>query len=354
MQTKHSVMPIGHGGSGSGVAERRRVTLKDVGHRANVSPALVSAVLRGETDVVRVSEATRARVLETARQMEYRPNALARSLRSRRTNIVGLYSSAGYLDMRLTFFADIVGGLHEACHRHGKDLLLHSGHGRFVEDIYAELTDGRIDGLVIYAEVSDPLVTRLAGSHLPVVAVVDAVPELPSVVVDEAEGSRLLAEYVIRRGHRRVLYRATEHPRASPTRRQAAFYGAGAADLRIHEWRAQHVADVEGVRRALRWDLPPDQRPTVAVCWNDLSAYDLLGHCRTLGVRVPQDLAVLGFDDIPPPPGAGITRRLTTVRAPWAEVTRTAVKLLVAHVETGEPVPAETVLPVSLVTGDTA
>src|SRR5262249_8954496 len=111
--------------------------MKDVAERAGVSKMTVSAVLNGTSTHVRVSEPTRQRVLEAARELDYRPNAVARSLRRRQTNIIGVYCGFGYMNARLAFLSEIIGGLQEGCDCHRKDLLLHGVfRGRSVEDIY--------------------------------------------------------------------------------------------------------------------------------------------------------------------------------------------------------------------------
>src|SRR5438067_446452 len=150
--------------------------MKDVAERAGVSLMTVSAVVNGRTAERRISSATRDRVEEIARFLDYRPNGVARSLRRRSTNVVGVYSGIGYLNAANPFLSEFIGGLQEGCDEHQKDLLLHGTfRGRSVDDIYAELVDGRLDGLIVQAPPSDPLVDRLAASHFPVVAAVDAI-----------------------------------------------------------------------------------------------------------------------------------------------------------------------------------
>src|SRR5262249_47656133 len=125
------------------VPARRQPTMKDIAERVGVSKMAVSAVLSGTSSTARVSEATRERILAAARELRYRPNAIARSLRSKRTNIIGFYSGYRYIDPRNPFFAEIVGGLQEGCAEHRKDLLLHTVFQRAsVDDIYGELVDG--------------------------------------------------------------------------------------------------------------------------------------------------------------------------------------------------------------------
>jgi DNA-binding LacI/PurR family transcriptional regulator len=355
---------------------RRTVTIKDVADKVGVSKMTVSAVLNGKSNHVRVSEATRVRVLEAARELGYRPNAVARSLRRRYTNIIGLYSGYGFLNARGLFLAEIIGGLQEGCDCHRKDLLLHGVfRGHSVDDIYAELVDGRIDGLVLQSSPDDPLVEQLAASSLPVVAIADPLPTLPSVGVDNDTGSRLLVAYLVEEGHRHILYRSYRHPRdrefagpaplprpvsagadvprqmTSVVRRKAVFFEAAAEQgLQVTDWSVPSATRAEEFAAALGCGAPHAERPTAVVCWNDIAAYELLAHCAQLGLRVPEDVAVLGFDGLPAPPNIAI--RLTTIRAPWIDVAHRAIDLLVARMD-GETIPMNTVLPVAFAAGDT-
>ncbi|HZP82673.1 MAG TPA: LacI family DNA-binding transcriptional regulator, partial [Chthonomonadaceae bacterium] len=207
-------------------------------------------------------------------------------------------------------------------------------------------------GLIVHAPPDDPLVDLLAASHLPVVAIADAIPQLPSILVDDEAGGRIAAEYLAGRGHRRILYRNIDRPLVSAVRRHDAFCAAAARlGLQVREWRGENDTTLPEDTLWTWLDAPPEQRPTAAFCWNDMAAYDLLAHCRQRGVRVPDDLAVLSFDGLPTP--FGTVYQLTSIRAPWVEVARTAVSLLVAQIN-GETVANETVLPVEFVSGDTA
>lgn len=103
---------------------RTAITLKDVAGHAKVSQMTVSAVLSGKAEERRISAATRVRVQDSARLLGYQPNAVARSLRRRSTNIIGLYSGLGYLNAANPFLAELIGGMQDACDQHRKDLLL--------------------------------------------------------------------------------------------------------------------------------------------------------------------------------------------------------------------------------------
>lgn len=333
----------------------RPVTIKDIAAHLGVSNTTVSVVL-GDVPSrhVRVSESTRARILKAAQEMQYRPNRVARSLRYRKTNVIGIYTAFGHLNPAVPFTAQIIGGLHQGCDDYRKDLLLHGSYpNRSPEEIYSELADGRVDGLILYTWPEDPLVARLATSHLPVVAIADPMPGLPSVTADNPGGGALLADYLWQRGHRRIYYRAGDPSITSAVQRQEAFLRTAEAhgmDVSVHGRSPEHHERFSP--EELAWlDRPRDRRPTAAVCWNDMTAYNLLEECRRRPMALPDDLAVVGFDGIVPP--NPVPWRLTTVRAPWVDVARAAVSLLIRRIE-GEEIPQETRLPVDFVPGDTA
>lgn len=326
-------------------------TLNDVAARAGVNKVTASIVLSGGRGNTRVSDATRQRILDAAGELQYLPNALAQSLRRRRTHTLGFYMG-GFIDTRDLFLSEIVSGLQQGCEQNRHDFLMHGTfRGDSTGDIYAELLNGKVDGLVLHVPSGDPLVPRLAASRLPVVAVANPVPNLASVTVDDAGGSRLLARHLAEKGHRRVAYAVSPFKLSAAVRRYEAFLqAADECDMPVTAERARDAAGILSDFEQAYLALPARERPTAIVCWNDHFAYVLIERFRALGIRVPDDVAVAGFDGsttlIPP------AYRLTTVRAPWREVARTAVALLIEN--QGKPAPDETTLPVELVAGDTA
>ncbi len=332
---------------------QRRITLADVANEVGVSKMTVSAVLTGSSKHVRVSDTTREQVLKAAEALGYQPNALARSLRRNRTDIIGFYCGYGFLNARNPFLSEIIGGLQDGCDRHQKDLLLHGGfRAGSTAEIYSGLVAGMIDGLIINTSPDDPLVHKLASSVLPVVAITDPIPAIPSICVDDTAGAEAMIAHLHERGHRKVVYRHYANRRTSIERRRAAIISAaGRFGMQLEEWRAENNLDEtdETLRRYL-CDRSPD-RATAVICYNDLTALEVLSQCRRFGIRVPEDLAVVGFDGITFPFGADVP--LTTVRANWPEVARAAISLLVARCA-GEQVPTETVMPVQLTIGATS
>ncbi len=327
--------------------------MKDVAERAGVSLMTVSLALRDDQSVNRMSPATRERILQAARELSYSPNAGARAMRSGVTNTIALYGGYGFVNVRLPFFTEIVSGLQDGCEQFGKDLLLHGTfRNRSADAIYNELRDGRIDGLIVNMASSDPLAQLLRDTHLPVVAIADALPQIPSVVVDDAEGSRLIAEHLSQRDYKRCLYVNGGVKAASSAGRRQGFLDH-AAKLRldveeIHLSSTPHSGD----SLMKNWlETNKFRRAQAIVCWNDTSAYDLLAQCRHYNINVPGDVAIIGFDGCPTPYAQFWL--LSTVRAPWATAAQTAVEILNTMLS-GQSVPEVTTLPVEFIPGQTS
>jgi len=337
---------------------RRAPTMSDVARLAGVHRVTASVVLNNAEARTRVSDATRQRILEAARQLGYQPNAMALALRRRRTDIIGFY--CGYnANAHDPFTAEVINGLQKGCAAHHKDLLLYGDfEGRSADEIYAAVVNGKIDGLVMIPSPIKPVTDRLVDSHLPIVAIADSLPSIVSVVVDDAAGSRLLAEHLAHKGHRRIMYRKDLFSHTSAVRRLATFKETAAAyGVEVIESLPAGPQYSLSAAEQARLLAPTGVRPTAVVCWQDSNAFILLDHCERLGLRVPHDVAVAGFDGIKP--RAKLAYRLTTIRAPWEQVAQKAVEMLLALTREEEDadeyirLPQETVFPVELVLGDT-
>ena len=259
-------------------SKRQRVTLQAVADFAGVN-RVTAAVALGQSPQggTRVSDATRQRVVAAAQQLGYAPNVMARALRGARTNIIGYYAGYEPLDAHIPFVAAILEGLQQSCRTYHQDLMLFGSFARHtVDSIYATLASGKIDGLVILPTPRSPVMDRLYESHLPVVAVANAHPAVPSVVVDDVAGSTLLADYLAQQGHRQILYRSPADDRASTLTRRTAFLDVATArgmTVTITHEDPGHALSAQ--ERAIL-HAPAAQRPTAAVCWMELNAYRLL------------------------------------------------------------------------------
>ncbi len=328
------------------------LTAKDIARELNLSQPTVSRILNGDARH-RASAATRQRVLETAQRLGYQPNAVARSLRHGRTGIIGVHTNHNY-DVRNAFLGTVVGALQCACGAYGLDLMLHNSYGSSAETMFGKLRDGRIDGLILHAGADDPLVEILGRSSLPVVSVADALPYFPAVTCDDEGGIAQLVELLWARGHRRFAFLTPRVKLLSIERRRAAFEtelarrGVSPSERRVIPIDFEEAAPALPQLR--------DLSPVAVLCWNDRAAYNLLRACLAASVRVPEEIAVTGFDgfdrdQLP-------ARRLVTAKSPWEDVATAALAKLVALIEnraSGQTPPEveEIRLPVTVLDGDT-
>ncbi|MES2460970.1 MAG: LacI family DNA-binding transcriptional regulator [Armatimonadota bacterium] len=343
------------------------ITAKEIGRRLGLSQPTVSRILSGASGY-RVSPETRRRVLDTAAQMGYRPNALARSLRQGRTNIVGFYTGYGYLDARNPFLAELIGGLQRAADPRQLDILLHGVYrGASTDDIYGELVDGRVDGLFLHTHAADPLAARLRDSALPVVALADAIPGIPSIIADDASGTRMLLDYLWDKGHQGIGYIRPSQRFDSVERRIETFRSWTAERGITADHSPVYEVEFEFSTTALEAMLSSSNPPTAVCCWNDMTAFDLLYQCRKRGIAVPDDLAIVGFDGLLADPRL-CPRALVTVGVSWTDIADRAMDLLMQQMRgsqtdsndvkegysAADGGPLLTRLPVSLAAGDTA
>jgi DNA-binding LacI/PurR family transcriptional regulator len=340
----------------------RRATIKEIAERVGVGTAAVSVVLNGARSGTRVSEQTRTAILNTARELNYQPNALAQSLRMQRTGIIGYFSGYECIDPRNPYIAEVMSGLQAACTSKAIDLLLYTPHQDLApEHVVANLSNGRLDGLVMTARPEHPITKLLVQAHLPVVAIADPIPEVPSVVADSYEGGRLQARHLFERGHRRVMYLPADYPFLSVLdrylgfREQAAELGITVVDGRPIHGSHPELGPIEaGLHNYMPAEdlarLRGSDRVTAIVVWDDSPAYRIATQLAEEGFRIPEDVAVMGYNGC----ACAVEPRwkLSAVRAPWRTVAENALDTLLACIR-GEQQPALTVLPVDLTIGTT-
>jgi len=329
---------------------REQITLRDVAREAGASQSAASVVLNGARSGTRVSADKRRSLLEAAERMGYRPNGLARSLSTGRTNCIGVYSGRAVLDSRNAFYSELLGGVFDGAYDWGVNTMVHTT-GKGEKQLLDLVSSRSIDGLIVNIDENDTILPLLGELRMPAVAMVDRVHSLPSVTADDRTGGMIQARHLKMLGHRHVLLYASRLPAQSVTDRIDAFQeAAGQLGLRVTTsyagFNAGEVLDLEDLRVLTEGS----DRATAVVGWSDFSAEQVCLKLITLGVHVPETVAVVGFDGFvhacPPP------FNLTTIRAPWAEVGREATRVLHSLIE-GKEVPALTSLPVEFVRGTT-
>jgi DNA-binding LacI/PurR family transcriptional regulator len=325
----------------------KRVTVKMIASELGISHSTVSRALNAEQSHLVATE-TREQIQQKATEMGYRPNAIARSLRDQRTHLIGFYSAYGY-EIENDFLLHVLVGVQNACvARHHPLLLLGSSTPQSDEEVINMLADGRVDGLVvIHVRTPTGVLTHLAQTSLPLITFAEPILNVPYVNCDDASGIAQILMHLWNKGHRDIAFIRPDYQPPSVERRCLAYE-------QFMRERGQEVqiipvstTDFDSPLRAIE---KMQKRPTALCCWNDMLAYGMLRACRARELRVPEDIAVTGFDGFQDYkfPGAN----LTTVVADWENITKTLVDLLLRRID-GEEIPMETTLPVHLVAGNT-
>ncbi len=317
-------------------AHPRNASVKDVAAAAGVSLGTVSNVLNRPD---RVSPGTRERVLKAMAELGFVRNESARQLRAGSSRTLAYVM----LDAANPFFTDVAAGIDEAAETAGLSLVLcNSRNSADREASHLTLLEQqRVQGLLVTpVDPDSPTLDEVARRGTPVV-VVDRTRSdqaFCSVAVDDVLGGRLAVEHLLDRGHTRVAYiggpthLGQVRDRLEGARAAWAAAGLPPDSLTWLETAAMTVA--EGREAGARLSgLPASRRPTAAFCVNDLLALGLLQHAISSGVRVPEELAIVGYDDIEFAAAAAVP--LTSVRQPRQLLGRTAAELVLD--EAGNP-----------------
>ncbi|MFF3466639.1 LacI family DNA-binding transcriptional regulator [Streptomyces sp. NPDC002619] len=323
-------------------------TIRDVADRAGVSKSLVSLVLRGSGQV---RPEKREAVLRAVRELGYRPNAAARSLSEQRTRTVGVLLN----DLRNPWYVDLLDGLNSLLYENGLHMLLADArlNRRIGHDLTGPFLDLGVDGLVVVGTLPDPGVLGTVAERIPVVVAGAREPVLPGVDVvagDDEAGARLVTEHLIGLGHRRIGHIAGYGAVGELRRRsfEATMRAHGAEPL----VEPSDMTEEGGYRATVRLLSRPD-RPTAVCAVNDIASVGALSAAEELGLRVPRDLSVTGYDN------TSIARLrhvwLTTVDTAPLEVGRRAARCLLERFERpGEAGRTQLAVPTLEVRGTTA
>jgi DNA-binding LacI/PurR family transcriptional regulator len=343
---------------------RRPLTLEEVARQAGVSKTTASVVLNGRSDQVRISEATRARVVAVADRLGYVPDHAARSLRRRQTGIVTV------LLWRLgsPFFSEIATGVAEVAAARDYEVSAIDCHDLETElRALNHLRQGSADGVIVAVNrhrvigpAQDGLL-RLMQRGLPVVVLLDHSPDpsIPSIRVDDVGGGYLGTKHLLDLGHRRIAHFTWDDvplEREEPDAGNARFRGyrraldeAGVAfdPSWVTAGPRGSAGGVQLARRFLEAHPDPATRPTAVFATNDLIAIGSMRGFHEAGVRIPDDVAIVGFHGVEL--GALIVPSLTTVELGSTELGRIGAEALFDLLDGSPAVPPEMVLPVRLV-----
>jgi LacI family transcriptional regulator len=322
----------------------RAATLVDVGREAGVSAMAVSAVLNGARTSSRIAAATQERIRTAAARLQYRPNAAARALAARRMNTLGVAAVVEGGELNL-YFLGVLTGILGAAARAGQNTTVFSLH-----DWQADAArlpgwcDGRIDGMILVAPRLEAAAIRALPRHTPFAALHPnlSLPGAVNLESDEESGAFQLVSGLIARGHRRILHLTGGRGLVGPARRLRGYRQAlAAAGISVRaDWMVESGLSTREGRQSLRgWLRKSAGRPLpdAIFCANDACAIGALEALAEIGLRVPDDIALAGFDDTLA--ARTTVPQLTTVCQPLAEMGARAVDALLGRLE--RPTPAQ-------------
>jgi LacI family transcriptional regulator len=327
----------------------RRVTIDDVARLAEVHKATVSRALNARTRD-QVNAETLKRVKRAARQLGYVPNAMARGLRTSRSMTVGVIIP----DLMNPIFPPIVRGIEHVLQPHGYTVLVANtdSHDDVEVSAFESLLQRRVDGFILATGRLDdqPIAEEAAAADVPVVLAnrASGVGGFPLVSGDNPGGIDAAVSHLVALGHRHIVHVAGPLNFSTTRARAEAFEAAaGKAGVRHSTVHAESLSIEAGCAAADALLREQDPCPTALVAGNDLVALGLIRRLRANGLRCPEDVSVVGFNDMPfaedfwPP--------LTTVHMPLREIGAEAARLLLRGIEVGAQEAVTLTLPVSLV-----
>ncbi|WP_434715181.1 LacI family DNA-binding transcriptional regulator [Rhizobium sp. YTUHZ045] len=309
---------------------KSKITIADVARAAGVSPMTVSRVLNDQGGA---SAETTQRILLAANELNYRPNPFARGLRSDRSKTIGLLVP----DITNPFFPEVIRGAEDAASAAGYNLLLSNvvENSKREGELIEALLRHRVDGIIVCsARLPDAALHKALAHHRAAVLINrEAPPEVAGTIVTDYEtGASRAIDHLVERGRRRIAIIAG--PRSS--------FGGKSRLVGIRKTLAVHGLKAHGIvycdptaasgQTAAAQLLAEAPGIDALVCYNDLNAIGAMKACRAAGISIPEQIALIGFDDIPT--AELLSPALTTLRVQKREMGEEAVRLLLSRIAT--------------------
>jgi len=316
------------GESSGNPSPRGKVTSYDVARVAGVSQSAVSRCFKPGASV---SKKMRARVMDAARKLGYQPNAIARSLITRRTHLVGVIMS----DFTNQYYPEVLFELNHALAADNIHVLLFTrGRDLSIEDVFEQLWQYRVDGVIAAVELDDAQIRGFENSAIPLVLLNHTDPSgiASAVCCDQAAGEQALVDGLVAAGHR-AFGILTGPPESSVGQKRAAgarecLESHGIEDIRMIPGDYTYDSGAAGMR------VLADRggRPDAVICANDVMAIGAIDVARhELGLAVPGELSIVGFDGIAP--GQWLAYQLSTVEQPIRAMARAAAQIIFERIE---------------------
>lgn len=336
----------------------KRPTIKDVARKAGLALSTVSLVINNSGYV---SEKARKKVLKAVEELGYHPSRAARGLASKTSGNIGFILSEDHFSLAEPFYTKIFLGTEFEARNHNYYIILTTVGTRFREptDVPRFLLEHNVDGVIIAGRVNEKLIAYVERMGLPLVLVDFAIPrkQYSSIQIDNQKGACLAVEHLVRLGHRDIGFVGGDITHPSIAARYTAFRDC-LADHDITPNPYLVVAELPGTAvqdgvDGLKAILDRGGHPTALFAANDAIAIGCMQHARQRGIRIPQDVSLVGFDDIET--SAHLDPPLTTIRVMKEELGAAAVRTLVQTVKTRSTTTMTVHVPVELIVrGSTA
>jgi DNA-binding LacI/PurR family transcriptional regulator len=333
-----------YGSQRRGVGRAAHPTILDVAARAGVSKSLVSLALRGDP---RVRDEKRRAVLRAAKQLGYRPNAVARFLVRKKTNVIGVMLS----DLHNLYFVEVVDGIESAASSAEYRALINTG-GRLPDresEALETLLQLRTDGVILAGTVLPTSRILAAANSVPLVLVArtSRSSSVDSVANDDRAGAHLAVEHLVSLGHRRIAHVDGGDGAGAQARRRSFLEAMGGQGLATSAVVVRGDYTEAGGASGIDLLLARGRPPTAVFVANDLAAVGALHALERQGLRVPEEVSVVGYDNTALAAIGHIS--LTTIDQPRRRLGAMAVQLLLERLENGRQRARHVVLPPSLV-----
>lgn len=312
----------------------RKTTINDVAKAASVGKVTVSYVLNGRAGEVGISDETAERVLAAARQLDYRPNGVARMLARKRADAIAVvFQHPYYFSVDSAFRNEAMHGVCAECIEHGVDVMLHT---KLAEDPLIEanaLSDGRVDGVLMLRDEGDPTLSALVDRNFPLVLFFSRAndPRISFVDCDNFSGGKLAAHHLLSLGHQSFgMVAGSAHSVDSADRLTGFRSVLEGVAIRLESDRVIRMENPSSSAQPLIDLMKRPDRPTALFVWSDDVAFECIRILRDQGLRVPGDVSIVGFDGT-----AACTRvepPLTSVRQPIVDMARKATQILTARI----------------------
>jgi DNA-binding LacI/PurR family transcriptional regulator len=303
--------------------------MRDIARATGLSQSTVSRVLNGAPTVVPIAEKTRERVIATARELEYRPNPLARGLRGSSTMLLGVIVR----EITDPFFAGAIEAVTVEAAQRGYNVVLGNAHARADEaiELWGVLEARHCDAILLLGDMRDQprLTADLAGARVPIVAMWQGsqLTDVASVSVDNRAGLRAVLDHLTGLGHRRIAFIGGRRLGDIQEREEGFVeYQAQRGEPIPDGYLLDGPNDLAGGVAALHRLVELPEPPTAVVASTDVLAIGALHAAYERGLKVPDEISIAGFDDIPA--AAFTIPSLTTVRMPVRDMVRTAVQMV--------------------------